>query len=54
MIDDHGHVTEIKVISGHPMLIPAALEAVKHWEYEPTLLNGEPIAVETEVSVAFK
>jgi TonB family protein len=54
VIDNQGRVTEIKVISGHPMLIPAALEAVRHWEYEPTLLNGDPIAVETEVSVTFK
>jgi TonB family protein len=54
VIDKQGRVTEIKVISGHPLLIPAALEAVKHWEYEPTLLNGEPIAVETDVSVTFK
>jgi protein TonB len=41
------------VVSGHPLLIPAALEAVKQWEYNPTLLNGQPVEVFTEVSVPF-
>jgi TonB family protein len=53
VIDKQGRVSDIKVVSGHPLLIPAALEAVKQWEYNPTLLNGQPVEVFTEVSVPF-
>jgi protein TonB len=40
-----------KVISGHPLLVPAAIEAVKQWEYRPTILNGSPVEVLTSVDV---
>src|ERR1019366_1065197 len=53
VIDKQGRVSDIKAISGHPLLIPAALEAVKQWEYNPTLLNGQPVEIATEVSVPF-
>ena len=53
VIDTDGGIAEMKVLSGHPMLIPAALEAVKYWKYEPTYLNGEPIAVQLIVTVTF-
>ncbi len=53
VISKQGQVMDIKVISGHPLLITAAIEAVKQWEYNPTLLNGQPIEVATEVSVPF-
>jgi TonB family protein len=53
VIGKEGRVVDIKVISGHPLLIPAALEAVKQWEYNPTLLNGQPVEVAAEVSVPF-
>lgn len=53
VIDRQGRVSNIKVISGHPLLIPAAIEAVKQWEYRPTLLNGQPVEVATEVSIPF-
>jgi len=53
VIDKQGRVSSIRVISGHPLLIPAALDAVKQWEYKPTLLNGQPVEVATEVSVPF-
>jgi TonB family protein len=53
VINKQGRVVDIKVISGHPLLISAALEAVKQWEYNPTLLNGQPVEVATEVSVPF-
>jgi periplasmic protein TonB len=43
----------IQVLSGHPLLVPAALEAVKTWVYQPTLLNGQPVEVETTVDVNF-
>jgi protein TonB len=41
------------VVSGHPMLSAAAIEAVKQWRYRPYLLNNEPIEVETEITVNF-
>lgn len=53
VIDTDGTISEMKVVSGHPMLISAALEAVKNWKYEPTYLNGQPIAVELIVHVTF-
>jgi TonB family protein len=53
VIDKQGRVSDISVISGHPLLIPAALDAVKQWAYNPTLLNGQPVEVATEVSVPF-
>jgi len=48
-----GTIQHLEVISGHPLLIPAALEAVKQWVYQPTLLNGQPVEVMTEVDVNF-
>jgi TonB family protein len=53
VIDKQGRVSNISVISGHPLLIPAAIEAVKQWEYKPALLNGQPVEVATEVSIPF-
>lgn len=54
IIDDHGNVVELHVVSGHPLLIPNALKNVSQWKYEPTYLNGEPIAVAMLVNVDFK
>jgi TonB family protein len=51
VIDKQGRVTEIKVTSGHPLLVQAAIDAVKQWEYQPTLLNGQPVEVETLVEM---
>jgi protein TonB len=53
VIGKDGHVTNLSVISGHPLLIPASLDAVKDWMYKPTLLNGEPVAVVTEIDINF-
>lgn len=53
VISRDGTIQELKAISGHPLLIPAALEAVKQWLYEPTLLNGEPVEVDTQIDVTF-
>jgi protein TonB len=53
VIDEQGNVVQARVLSGHPLLIPAALSAVLQWKYEPTLLNGTPVAVEMEVTVHF-
>lgn len=49
-----GRVTELKVVSGHPLLAPAALQAVRQWVYRPTLLNGEPVEVVLAVDVSFR
>lgn len=52
-IDKEGRVTELSVISGDPALIPAAVEAVKQWIYQPTMLNGEPVEVRTQIDINF-
>jgi protein TonB len=43
----------LSVASGHPLLVPAALDAVRQWRYRPTLLNGEPVEVITQIDVNF-
>jgi len=48
-----GTVEEIKVISGHPLLVAAAIDAVKQWRYEPTYLNGVPVPVILRATVMF-
>jgi periplasmic protein TonB len=53
VIDEHGNVVQARALTGHPLLIQAALNAVLQWKYEPTLLNGTPVAVEMEVTVHF-
>jgi protein TonB len=52
-ISKDGSIINLQLISGHPMLAPAAIEAVKQWRYKPYLLNGEPVEVETQVQVNF-
>jgi periplasmic protein TonB len=52
-ISKDGNITNLQLISGHPMLAPAAIEAVKQWKYRPYLLNGEPVEVETTIQVNF-
>jgi protein TonB len=53
IISKTGDVTELEVVSGHPILVPAALDAVKQWRYRPYLLNGEAVEVETNITVSF-
>jgi len=53
VINRDGTIQNLHVISGHPMLVPAALDAVKQWRYRPYLLSGQPVEVETQVSVIF-
>lgn len=48
-----GSIQQLKVISGHPLLVPAAVEAVRQWRYRPTLLNGEPVEVIAPIDVNF-
>lgn len=52
-ISKNGDIENLQLVSGHPMLAPAAIEAVKQWKYKPYLLNGEPVEVETTVQVNF-
>jgi protein TonB len=54
VIGKDGTIEELKVLRGHPLLLKAALDAVRQWRYQPTLLNGEPIEVVTEITVNFK
>jgi len=53
VIDKQGTVANIQLISGHPILAPAAIDAVKQWKYDPYLLNNQPVEVETQVMVIF-
>ena len=53
IIDKDGKVAELQVVSGHPLLVQAALDAVKQWLYKPTLLNGDPVEVDTTITVTF-
>ena len=52
-IDKSGKVENLKMLSGHPMLVPAPLEAVSQWEYRPYEVNGIPRVVETTIRVEF-
>ncbi len=53
VIDEHGSVTGMRVISGHPVLIPAAMSAVSKRRYEPTVLDGQPTPIDLRVEVSF-
>jgi protein TonB len=52
-ISKTGDIENLTLVSGHPMLAPAAIEAVKQWKYKPYILNGEPVEVDTQVTVNF-
>lgn len=53
VIGKDGTIQNLHVISGHPMLIKSAVDAVQQWRYRPYMLNGEPVEVETQVRVNF-
>lgn len=53
IISKQGQIENLRVMSGHPLLIQAALDAVRLWRYQPTLLNGEPVEVVTTIDVVF-
>jgi len=53
VIGKDGTVQNLSLVSGHPLLAPAAMEAVKQWTYKPTLLNGQPVDVSTQIDVNF-
>jgi protein TonB len=48
-----GTIKNLRLISGPPLLVNAAVEAVRRWQYKPTLLNGSPVEVITEIDVNF-
>jgi periplasmic protein TonB len=54
VLDDHGNVVEMKIVSGPPVLYQAALDALKKWKYEPTYLNDQPVAVQMLVTISFQ
>jgi TonB family protein len=54
VLDESGSVVGIKVVSGPPLLIPPAIEAVRKWKYEPTYLNEEPVSVQMVITVTFQ
>jgi len=53
VIDRDGNIQNLQLVSGHPMLVPSAIAAVKQWHYKPYLLNGQPVEVETTITVIF-
>jgi periplasmic protein TonB len=53
IIDEHGDVRGMRVVSGHPLLVQAALNAVSKRKYEPTILDGEPTPIDLKVEVSF-
>ena len=53
IISKEGTIENLRVASGHPMLVPAAIEAVSQWHYKPYILNNEPVEVETQITVNF-
>jgi protein TonB len=54
IIGRDGSMQEVQAVSGHPMLTPAAIEAVKQWRYRPYILNGQAVEVETQITVRFR
>jgi len=53
IIDTNGQIQNLQLVSGHPMLVPEAIAAVKLWRYKPYLLNGQPVEVDTTITVIF-
>lgn len=53
VISRNGMIENLQVLSGHPMLVQAAMDAVKQWRYRPYSLNGETVEVETQITVNF-
>jgi len=53
IISKDGSVKELEVLNGHPLLVQSALDAVRQWRYRPTLLNNEPVEVDTTIDVIF-
>ncbi len=54
IVSREGRITSLEVVSGPPLFVQAALDAVRQWRYRPTLLGGEPVEVETTITVVFR
>ena len=54
VIGTDGRVTQLRLLSGPPLLVAAALRAVRRWRYRPTELNGKPVSVKTAIRLAFR
>jgi protein TonB len=54
IISRDGRITALEVVSGSPWFVQAALDAVRQWRYRPTYLGGEPVEVETSITVIFR
>ncbi|GAC1702081.1 MAG: hypothetical protein NVS9B4_06600 [Candidatus Acidiferrum sp.] len=53
IIATDGSIRSLQVVAGDPLFYPSALEAVSQWRYRPTVLNGQPVEVETIVTVIY-
>ena len=53
VISKAGTIENLRLVTGHPMLVPAAIDAVRQWQYRPYILNGDVIEVETQITVNF-
>jgi periplasmic protein TonB len=54
IIAEDGSIEQLQVISGNPVVVGCVMDAVRQWKYRPTLLNGEPVQVDTEIDVDYK
>jgi periplasmic protein TonB len=54
IIAKDGSVSQLEIVSGHPLLVQAALDAVRQWRYQPEVLNGDPVEVDTTITVNFQ
>jgi TonB family protein len=54
VIDSQGNVVDMKVVSGPPLLYMAAMKALAKWKFQPTYLNGEPVAIKWNATVTFR
>lgn len=54
LIDKEGKITNVKVVKGQPVLARAAVDAVRQWRYKPYYLDGQPVEIQTEITVMFK
>ena len=53
IIAKDGTIQQLQLLSGHPLLAPVAMEAVRQWVYRPTILNGQPVEVIAPIDVTF-
>jgi protein TonB len=53
VISKQGTIENLRILTGHPMLAPAAIDAVRQWRYRPYILNNELVEVETQITVNF-